>query len=74
MQGRKKIMRIEESTASTAPEISGIVAKVRKIVKYGNSYYVALPQEFIKKYHFKPGDKVGMLSDVIVKVIPMKEV
>lgn len=66
-------MRMEGNTAEK-PVVQGIVAKVRKIIKAGNSYYIALPPEFIKKYHFKPGDKVGVLSNTIVKVIPMKEI
>jgi hypothetical protein len=73
-------MRIEESAATIQPVLvgqpvsPGLVAKVRKITKHGNSYYIALPQEFIKKYHFKPGDRVAVLSDTIVKVIPMQEI
>ena len=52
----------------------GIVAKVRKIVKSGNSYYIALPQEFVKKHGLKERDEVGVVSDNIVKIIPMTEI
>lgn len=63
-----------EGNAANELKPAGIVAKVRKVVKIGSSFYISLPQEFIRKYHFKAGDKVGVLSDSIVKVIPMKEI
>jgi len=38
-----------------------MVVKKRKIVKTGNSFYVALPQEYIKKYHLSPGDELAVV-------------
>ena len=51
----------------------GIVTITRRIMKSGNSYYVALPQEFMKKHGLKERDEVGVVSDSIVKIIPMTE-
>lgn len=51
-----------------------IVAKVRKIVKSGDSNYICIPPEFMRKHGLKAGDKLAVIADHIMKVVPMKEV
>ena len=53
---------------------NGIVTKTRKIIKIRGSYYVCLPQMFIKKHNLEKGDEVAVVSDTICKVIPMTEI
>jgi antitoxin component of MazEF toxin-antitoxin module len=38
-----------------------IIIKKRKIVKTGASFYVALPQEFIKKFRLHAGDELAVV-------------
>lgn len=55
---------------------SETVVKLRKIVRggSGDSLYICLPREFIKLHNLKKGDKVPVLADHILKVVPMKEI
>jgi len=49
------------------------IVKLRRIVKCGHSYYIALPQQFVKFHALKPGEKIPVLANHILKVVPMKE-
>lgn len=51
----------------------GPVAKIRRIVKCGNSFYISIPPEFVRKHDLKKGEKVPVLANHIMKVVPMKE-
>ena len=50
----------------------GAVAKVRRVVKSGDSLYVCIPPEFIRKHRLKPGDLLGVVANSVMKVIPVK--
>lgn len=49
------------------------VIKLRRLVKLGNSLYVCIPREFIALHDLKKGEKVPVLANHIMKVVPMKE-
>lgn len=50
-----------------------VVAKVRKVVQYGGSFYISMPQEFVRFHGIKRGDRLAVLAGQIMKVIPMNE-
>lgn len=50
-----------------------IVVKIRKIVRHGNSFYIAIPREFMIRHDLKAGDHLPILASHILKIIPMKE-
>ena len=51
------------------------IAKVRTIFKLGNySLVISLPKAFVKKHDLKAGDRVPVVANSILKVIPMKEI
>ena len=50
-----------------------IILKLRKIVKHGNSFYIAIPREFMLRHNLKQGDHLPVLANHILKIVPMKE-
>ena len=51
----------------------GPVVKVRSVLRIGKSYYIALPREFVNLHGIEKGDRLPVLADHIMKVVPMKE-
>jgi hypothetical protein len=49
------------------------VAKIRSVLRVGKSLYIALPREFVALHGIRKGDRLPVLADHIMKVIPMKE-
>lgn len=49
------------------------IVKLRSVLKSGSSYYISIPPEFIKLHGIKKGDRLPVLADHIMKVVPMKE-
>ena len=49
------------------------IVKLRRVVKCGSSFYIAIPQEFIKKHGIQKGEKIPVFANHIMKVVPMKE-
>jgi hypothetical protein len=49
------------------------IVKLRKIIRHGNSYYICIPQPFIRLHDLKVGQKVPILCDHILKLVPMQE-
>jgi hypothetical protein len=54
-------------------QLPGPIAKVRKIVKHGHSFYISIPLPFIKFHNLQRGEKVPVICDHILKVVSMKE-
>jgi len=50
-----------------------IVVAVRKISRFGDSLYVALPREFLERHGLKAGDEVAIVANHIAKIVPVKE-
>ena len=50
-----------------------IIMKLRSVIKCGPSYYISIPKEFIDRHKIEKGEKLPVLGDQILKVIPMKE-
>ena len=50
-----------------------IVVKLRRVIKSGASYYISMPQEFVRKHGIKKGERLPVLANHILKVVPMKE-
>ena len=48
-------------------------AKVRSVLKVGNTLYISIPREFVALHGIKKGDRLPVLADHIMKVVPMKE-
>jgi bifunctional DNA-binding transcriptional regulator/antitoxin component of YhaV-PrlF toxin-antitoxin module len=53
---------------------SSVVAETRMLVKVGNSVYLSIPKEWLERHHLKAGDFVPVLTDNILKVVPMSEI
>jgi hypothetical protein len=51
----------------------GPVVKLRKAVKINKTLYVALPREFIEMHDIKPGERLPVICNHILKIVPMKE-
>lgn len=45
----------------------------RRVIKIGGAYYLNLPSEFVESNSIRPGQKVPVTADHILKVIPMPE-
>lgn len=58
---------------NTGKERKQPIVKVRKVVKSGASFYISIPQEFIRLHGIKKGDRLPVLADHIMKVVPMSE-
>jgi len=54
-------------------ENSGPIVKLRRVLKSGSSYYISIPPEFIHLHGIKKGDRLPVLADHIMKVVPMNE-
>jgi len=52
---------------------TGPIAKVRRIVKHGHSFYISIPLPFVRLHNLQKGEKVPVVCDHILKVVPMKE-
>lgn len=50
------------------------ITQNRRIRKIGSSYYLNLPPEFVAQNNIQPGDRVPVVANHILKVIPMSEV
>ena len=49
------------------------IAGVRRIVKSGDSYYVALPKEFMERHGLTAGDELPYVGNHILKFVPVQE-
>jgi len=50
------------------------IAKIRSLIHIGQSLAITLPKEFVTKHGLKKGEKIPVVADSIVKIIPMKEI
>jgi hypothetical protein len=50
-----------------------LTVKIRKVVQHGATLYIALPREFIELHDIRKGERLPVLANHIMKVIPMKE-
>jgi|GEM_PF-1891295 antitoxin component of MazEF toxin-antitoxin module len=51
-----------------------LIVKVRTIFPSGKSLVITLPKRFVEKHGLTAGDKVAIITNGIMKVIPTKEV
>jgi antitoxin component of MazEF toxin-antitoxin module len=51
-----------------------LIAKVRTIFRSGESLCVTLPKKFVVKHGLKPGDRIPIIANSILKLIPMREI
>jgi len=49
------------------------ITENRRVIKIGSSFYLNLPPEFVTRNNIKPGDKVPITCDHLLKVIPHAE-
>jgi antitoxin component of MazEF toxin-antitoxin module len=50
-----------------------LIVEKRKIYKFGGSFGILLPKEFIEAHNLKEGDEVPVLANHILKIVPMSE-
>jgi hypothetical protein len=50
-----------------------LIAKVRTIFSSGKSLVITLPKGFVEKHGLKAGDRIPVIANSILKLIPMKE-
>jgi bifunctional DNA-binding transcriptional regulator/antitoxin component of YhaV-PrlF toxin-antitoxin module len=50
------------------------IAETRRVVQLGDSLCITLPKSFTDKHGIKKGDDLAVVSDSILKVIPMTEI
>ena len=50
-----------------------VIAGVRRIVRMGGSYYVALPKEFLERHGLKEGDELPYVGNHVLKFVPVLE-
>jgi len=51
-----------------------LIAKVRTIFSSGKSLVITIPKRFAEKHGLRAGDRVPVIANTILKVIPMKEI
>jgi len=49
------------------------ITENRRVIKLGGSFYLNLPPEFVITNRIRPGDKVPITCDHLLKVIPHPE-
>ena len=49
------------------------IVKLRRVIKCGHSFYISIPQAFIRLHGIQKGEKLPVLVDHLMKVVPMKE-
>ena len=54
-------------------EHGGLIVKIRKVMKCGGSLYISLPKAFVELHGIQKGERLPVLADHILKVVPMKE-
>ena len=50
-----------------------ILAETRLLVKQGGAVYLSMPQEWLRRHNLKPGDRVPVVADGVLKVVPVSE-
>lgn len=50
------------------------ITENRRVIKLGGSYYLNLPPEFVAENKIKPGMRVPVTCDHLLKVIPHPEI
>ncbi len=51
-------------------QLQGPIAKVRRIVKHGHSFCISIPLPFIKLHNRQKGEKVPVIYNHILKIVP----
>jgi len=49
-------------------------AKTRSVIRLGTTLAVTLPAEFVREHQIRAGDKVAVLSDHWLQVVPFRRV
>jgi len=49
------------------------ITENRRVIRLGQSFYLNLPPEFVTANNIKPGQKVPITCDHLLKVIPHPE-
>lgn len=53
---------------------TSVKAGTRRVIQIRGSLFISLPKSFTKKHGIKKGDDLAVVSDSILKVIPMTEI
>ena len=49
------------------------ITENRRVIQIGHSFYLNLPPDFVTRNNIKPGQKVPVTCDHLLKVIPHAE-
>lgn len=49
------------------------ITENRRVIKIGRAYYLNLPLAFVELNRIRPGQKVPIIADHILKVVPFPE-
>jgi hypothetical protein len=49
------------------------ITENRRVIQIGSSFYLNLPPEFVTSNNIRPGDKIAVTCDHLLKVIPHAE-
>ena len=52
---------------------TGAISGLRKLRKFGDSYYLNVPKEFIEQHGLKAGDPLSLGANHILKYMPVQE-
>jgi len=52
---------------------NNLIVGSRKLMKIGDSVVIALPKEFLETHGLKAGDRVPIIANHILKIVPMLE-
>lgn len=61
-------------TKKRKEEIEKPIVTTRALICIGGSFYIGIPRSFVVKFRLKPGDRLPVISDSIVKIVPMSEI
>ncbi len=54
-------------------KVNDPITENRRVICINGSYYLNLPREFVDAHNIKPGQKVPITADHLLKVIPHSE-
>jgi len=65
-------MKKRRSKGFVVDKDTGLLTGQRKLVKIGNSLYISLPREFIERHNLSEGDKLPIIVDDELRVVPVR--
>lgn len=64
--------RFRKSRMGVVSRDGNVVVTIRKVCRFGNSVYIALPREWLKRHGIREGDELPIVADSILKIVPIE--